>query len=72
MLTNYVIEMGKIDNPVGGYAEHRFLDIKKAESKVSQMKKDFGYKPDILEVKGHGKHFFAVVEPYDLKPLRRK
>jgi hypothetical protein len=45
---------------------HEFKKIQQAQTKVAQMKKRYGYTPNIFEVKGHGKHFFAVSEPEGL------
>jgi hypothetical protein len=62
----------KKENIKLGFTEHRFNTIGRASIKVQEIKKTFGYSPDILEVTGNNKHFFAVIQPYNLKPIKRR
>ena len=51
---------------------HEYPTIKMAQKKHISMKKMYGYKPEIFGVTGHGKHFFAVIEPKGLVRIDKR
>jgi hypothetical protein len=50
---------------------HEYKNVRLAQAKAQLMKKQYGYAPAVFEVKGHGRHFFAVSEPEGLVRVDR-
>lgn len=51
---------------------HEYKKLTDAKKKQTQMKRQYGYTPSVMEVKGHGRHFFAVSEPEGLTRIDKK
>jgi len=53
------------------YEELKFKTYAAAKQQAVKMKMDFGYMPEIFEVKDRaGKHYFAVIKPFNLEKIR--
>jgi hypothetical protein len=53
------------------YVEHKFKSVGRAKSKQTQMKKAYGYKPEIFKITPPlGESYFMVVQPKKLKRIR--
>lgn len=52
------------------YREHRFAKLKSARKKQASIRKRFGYEPSIFRM--GKKEAYVIVEPVDLKPLKKK
>lgn len=55
------------------YKEYRFPTPNKAIAKQKQMKKEYGYKPEIFQIKTKsGQMWFSIVHPEGLIPINKK
>jgi hypothetical protein len=55
------------------YKEYRFLEPEKAAKKQKEIKKEFGYKPEIylMRPKPNSPTYFSIVTPEGLIPINR-
>ena len=55
------------------YKEYRFPTPDKAFQKQKEMKKTFGYKPEVYAIKASdGTAWFSIVHPTGLIPMNKK
>ena len=54
------------------YTEYDFKTMEKAKKKQKNIKKMFGYTPEIFKLSKEGvKPFYKIVQPKNLKKIRR-
>lgn len=50
--------------------EYKFKTYKAAARKASSMKRTYGYRPAVFELRKKRSHFYAVVKPKGLRRIR--